>query len=99
MNLRTLSDAAAPGGRAVAPAGGSGVAMPLTERERWICSQGAPVLREKGLLFVGLDVIGDHLTEINVTSPTCVRELDRAHQLDIAGDLMEAIASKLAARG
>lgn len=79
-------------------AGGSGVAMPLTERERWICSQVAPVLREKGLLFVGLDVIGDHLTEINVTSPTCVRELDRAHQLNIAGDLMDAIASKLAAR-
>ena len=74
-------------------AGGSGVAMPLTDRERWICSQVAPVLREKGLLFVGLDVIGDYLTEINVTSPTCVRELDRA------GDLMEAIASKLAARG
>ena len=74
-------------------AGGSGVAMPLTDRERWICSQVAPVLREKGLLFVGLDVIGDYLTEINVTSPTCVR------QLDIAGDLMEAIASKLAARG
>ena len=80
-------------------AGGSGVAMPLTDRERWICSQVAPVLREKGLLFVGLDVIGDYLTEINVTSPTCVRELDRAHQLDMAGDLMEAIASKLAARG
>ena len=80
-------------------AGGSGVAMPLTDRERWICSQVAPVLREKGLLFVGLDVIGDYLTEINVTSPTCVRELDRAHKLDIAGDLMEAIASKLAARG
>ena len=80
-------------------AGGSGVAMTLTDRERWICSQVAPVLREKGLLFVGLDVIGDYLTEINVTSPTCVRELDRAHQLDIAGDLMEAIASKLAARG
>ena len=80
-------------------AGGSGVAMPLTDRERWICSQVAPVLREKGLLFVGLDIIGDYLTEINVTSPTCVRELDRAHQLDIAGDLMEAIASKLAARG
>ena len=79
-------------------AGGSGVAMPLTDRERWICSQVAPVLREKGLLFVGLDVIGDYLTEINVTSPTCVRELDRAHQLDIAGDLMDAIASKLAAR-
>lgn len=80
-------------------AGGSGVAMPLTDRERWICEQVAPTLRAKGLLFVGLDVIGDYLTEINVTSPTCVRELDRAHDLDIAGDLMESIASKLAARG
>lgn len=80
-------------------AGGSGVAMPLTDRERWICAQVAPVLREKGLLFVGLDVIGDYLTEINVTSPTCVRELDRAHELDIAGDLMDVIATKLAARG
>jgi glutathione synthase len=57
------------------------------------------VLKEKGLLFVGLDVIGDYLTEINVTSPTCVRELDRAHDLDIAGDLMDSIAAKLAARG
>lgn len=80
-------------------AGGSGVAMPLTDRERWIFAQVAPVLREKGLLFVGLDVIGDYLTEINVTSPTCVRELDRAHELDIAGDLMDVIATKLAARG
>ena len=80
-------------------AGGSGVAMPLTDRERWICAQVAPVLREKGLLFVGLDVIGDYLTEINVTSPTCVRELDRAHELDIAGDLMDVIATKLAVRG
>ena len=80
-------------------AGGSGVAMPLTDRERWICAKVAPVLREKGLLFVGLDVIGDYLTEINVTSPTCVRELDRAHELDIAGDLMNVIATKLAARG
>ena len=80
-------------------AGGSGVAMPLTDRERWICAQVAPVLRKKGLLFVGLDVIGDYLTEINVTSPTCVRELDRAHELDIAGDLMNVIATTLAARG
>ena len=80
-------------------AGGSGVAMPLTDRGRWICAQVAPVLREKGLLFVGLDVIGDYLTEINVTSPTCVRELDRAHELDIAGDLMDVISTKLAARG
>jgi glutathione synthase len=58
----------------------------------------APRLREKGLLFVGLDVIGDYLTEINVTSPTCIRELDAQFGLDIAGQLMEAIAVKLAGR-
>jgi glutathione synthase len=57
------------------------------------------VVREKGLLFVGLDVIGDYLTEINVTSPTCVRELNKAYDLDIAGDLMTAIERKLHARG
>lgn len=79
-------------------AGGSGVAKPISDRERWICEQIAPTLRAKGLLFVGIDVIGDYLTEINVTSPTCVRELDRAHGLDIAGDLMDSIAQKLTAR-
>ena len=79
-------------------AGGSGVAKPISDRERWICEQIAPTLRAKGLLFVGIDVIGDYLTEINVTSPTCVRELDRAHGLDIAGDLMDSIAQKLLAR-
>lgn len=57
-------------------AGGKGVAQPLTERDRWICEQVGPTLREKGLYFVGLDVIGDYLTEINVTSPTCIREID-----------------------
>jgi len=57
-------------------AGGQGVAQPLSERDRWICQKVSPVLREKGLCFVGLDVIGDYLTEINVTSPTCIRELD-----------------------
>ncbi|GAB4295381.1 MAG: glutathione synthase [Thiohalomonadaceae bacterium] len=79
-------------------AGGSGVGVPLTERDRWICGQVAPRLREKGLLFVGLDVIGDYLTEINVTSPTCIRELDAQFGLDIAGQLMDTIAVKLAAR-
>jgi glutathione synthase len=79
-------------------AGGSGVGVPLSERDRWICAQVAPRLREKGLLFVGLDVIGDYLTEINVTSPTCIRELDAQFGLDIAGQLMEAIAVKLAGR-
>jgi glutathione synthase len=76
-------------------AGGSGIAQELTARDRWICEQVGPVVRQKGLIFVGLDVIGDYLTEINVTSPTCVRELNDAHHLDIAGDLMECIVSKL----
>lgn len=72
--------------------GGSGVGVPLSERDRWICSQVGPALREKGLLFVGLDVIGDYLTEINVTSPTCIRELDKLYGLDIAGQFMDCLA-------
>ncbi|WP_207060576.1 glutathione synthase [Motiliproteus sp. SC1-56] len=79
-------------------AGGRGEGRPLTERDRWICAQVAPVLREKGLLFVGLDVIGDYLTEINVTSPTCIRELDDQFGLDIAGRLMDVIAERCAKR-
>lgn len=76
-------------------AGGRGEARPLSERDYWICEQVAPTLREKGLLFVGIDVIGDYLTEINVTSPTCIRELDQQCDLDIAGDLMNIIESRL----
>lgn len=76
-------------------AGGKGEGRPLTERDQWIVSQVAPILKEKGLLFVGLDVIGDYLTEINVTSPTCVRELDKAFGLDIAGQLMAVIETRL----
>ena len=76
-------------------AGGSAQGQPLSERDKWICAQVGPTLKEKGLLFVGLDVIGDYLTEINVTSPTCIRELDAAFGLDIAGDLMDCIANKL----
>ncbi|MCA1805051.1 MAG: glutathione synthase [Xanthomonadaceae bacterium] len=79
-------------------AGGRGEGVALTERDYWICAQVAPVLREKGLLFVGLDVIGDYLTEINVTSPTCIRELDKQYGLDIAGQLMDAIAARLPGR-
>ncbi len=79
-------------------AGGHGVGAPLTDRDRWICEQVAPKLREKGLLFVGLDVIGDWLTEINVTSPTCIRELDREYGLDIGGMLMAVIAERLDGR-
>ena len=76
-------------------AGGKGVAQPLSDRDRWICEQVSPALKERGLLFVGLDVIGDYLTEINVTSPTCVREIDAAQNTDIAGDLMRCIEKKL----
>ena len=81
--------------RANLAAGGRGVGVGLNERERWICDQLAPKLREMNLLFVGLDVIGDYLTEINVTSPTCARELDALFGLDIGGDLMEAIETRL----
>lgn len=79
-------------------AGGRGEARPLTDRDRWIAAQVGPTLREKGLLFVGLDVIGDYLTEINVTSPTCIREIDNAFGTKIAEQLMDAIAERLAAR-
>ena len=79
-------------------AGGRGEARPLTERDRWICSQVGPALAERGLVFVGLDVIGDYLTEINVTSPTCIREIDAAYATDIGGMLMDAIAGRLEAR-
>jgi glutathione synthase len=76
-------------------AGGRGEPRPLSERDRWIAAQVGPKLREMGLLFVGLDVIGDWLTEINVTSPTCVRELDAGCGLDIGSDVIAAIERKL----
>ena len=76
-------------------AGGTGRAQPLTDRDRWIAEQVGPIAKEKGLMFVGLDVIGDSLTEINVTSPTCIREIDTQFSTDIAGSLMDAIARKL----
>lgn len=87
----------APGeARANLAAGGAGQGVALTDRDRWICDQVGPALREKGLLFAGLDVIGDYLTEINVTSPTCIRELDHLYGLDVGGQLMSVIESKLA---
>ncbi len=76
-------------------AGGRGAGQELTERDRWIAAQVAPVVKEKGLLFVGLDVIGDYLTEINVTSPTCIRQLDDQFGIDIGGMLMDKIEEKL----
>ncbi len=77
-------------------AGGTGVGVELSARDRWICAQVGPALRERGLYFVGLDVIGDYLTEINVTSPTCIRELDKIYGLDIASQLMDCLATHVA---
>lgn len=76
-------------------AGGRGEGVDLSARDLWICEQVGPTLKAKGLLFVGLDVIGDYLTEINVTSPTCVRELDSQYGANIAGLLMDAITERL----
>lgn len=77
--------------RANLASGGRGVGQPLTERDREICAQVGPVLKQEGLYFVGLDVIGDYLTEINVTSPTCVRELDKQFNLNIIGQLYDTL--------
>ncbi|MBZ0335221.1 glutathione synthetase [Marinobacter sp. JH2] len=76
-------------------AGGRGEGRELTDRDREICARVAPVIKEKGLMFVGLDVIGDYLTEINVTSPTCIRELDAQFGIDISALLMDAIERRL----
>lgn len=71
--------------------GGSGRGQPLSDHDRWICAEVAPELRRRGLLFVGLDVIGDYLTEVNVTSPTCIRELDAQFGINIAGMLFDRL--------
>jgi glutathione synthase len=71
--------------------GGTGRAQPLSERDRWIAAEIGPELRRRGLYFVGLDVIGDYLTEVNVTSPTCIRELDAACGINIAGMLFDRL--------
>jgi glutathione synthase len=77
--------------------GATGVGRPLSDRDRWICDQVGPRLVERGVVFAGLDVIGDYLTEVNVTSPTGIRELDREYDTDIANDLMVAVEAKLRA--
>ncbi|MCF7984885.1 MAG: glutathione synthase [Thiohalocapsa sp.] len=79
-------------------AGARAEVRPISERERWIAAQVGPELRRRGVLFAGLDVIGDWLTEINITSPTCIREIDRDCGTDIAGDLMNAVAEQLDGR-
>lgn len=72
-------------------AGAKGEVVAITDRDRWICEQIAPTLKAKGLYFVGIDVIGDYLTEINVTSPTCLREISAETGLDIAGDYLRCL--------
>ncbi|PLR34999.1 glutathione synthase [Chimaeribacter californicus] len=79
-------------------AGGRGEARPLSESDWQIARTVAPILKQKGLIFVGLDIIGDRLTEINVTSPTCAREIEAAFPISITGMLMDAIEKRLAAR-
>ncbi|MGH8224259.1 MAG: glutathione synthase [Woeseiaceae bacterium] len=75
--------------------GATGEGRELSDRDRWICDRVGPVLRERGVLFAGLDVIGDYLTEINVTSPTGIRELDRQFDLNISARLFDAIEARL----
>ena len=76
-------------------AGGTGRPQPISASDRALAETIAPVLVERGLMFVGLDVIGDRITEINVTSPTCVREIERAYDINITGELFDAIEAKL----
>jgi glutathione synthase len=79
-------------------AGAKGVARPLNDRDRWLAGQIGPALAARGMLFVGLDVIGDYVTEINVTSPTGIREIDQQCGTDIGGLLMKAIDKRLQGR-
>ena len=79
-------------------AGAKGVGRPLNDRDRELVARIGPALREAGMLFVGLDVIGGFVTEINVTSPTGIRELDTQFGIDVAGLLLDAIDKRLAAR-
>ncbi|RYJ16370.1 glutathione synthase [Rahnella variigena] len=79
-------------------AGGRGEARPLSESDWAIARTVSPILKQKGLIFVGLDIIGDRLTEINVTSPTCAREIEAAFPISVTGMLMDAIEKRLAAR-
>ncbi len=75
-------------------AGGRGEGRPLSERDRWIAAQVGPEMKRRGMLFVGLDVIGDWLTEVNVTSPTCVRELDAQFGLNICAQLFDVLEAR-----
>ena len=84
--------------RANLAAGGRGVGVPLSDQDRWICGQIGTSLRENGILFAGIDVIGSYLTEINITSPTCIRELDQQYSLNISGMLFNCIESLVSSK-
>jgi glutathione synthase len=79
-------------------AGARGVGRPLNDRDRWLAGQIGPVLAQRGMMFVGLDVIGGYVTEINVTSPTGIRELDKQFHIDIGDMLIQAVERKLQRR-
>lgn len=84
--------------RANLAVGGLGKGVELSERDRWICREIGPILRNRGILFAGLDVIGEYLTEINVTSPTCIRELQTIYNTNISAQIMDSIMSRLEKR-
>jgi glutathione synthase len=94
-----LARLAKPGeSRANLAAGGRGVAQPLSAQDRAIAEAVGPVLAARGLLLVGLDVIGEHLTEVNVTSPTCFREIQDQAGFDVAGMFLDALERRVKAR-
>ncbi len=72
-------------------AGGRGEGRPISDRDRWIAEQVAPEMKRRGMLFVGLDVIGDYLTEVNVTSPTCFQEITQQTGFNVAGMMLDAL--------
>lgn len=72
-------------------AGGTGVGITLSKRDQWICEQMGPILKARGLVFVGIDVIGDYLTEINVTCPTCIQEIEAAFRVNISATLLDML--------
>jgi glutathione synthase len=94
--LQRMPDAADHRGNLAA--GAKAQSRPLNERDRWLCSIIGPKLKAAGMVFVGLDVIGDYVTEINVTSPTGIRELNKKHGVDIGTQLVKAIAGILETR-
>lgn len=75
-------------------AGAKGVVVPLNERDQWICEEVGPTLQARGIYFAGIDVIGDYLSEINITSPTCIREINQVYEGHIADELLDCLEAK-----